>query len=236
MTFNEAEGNMYPWCDCTHTHHRGRCPHECQYCFVQHMRCARFYQGPLVLKESELKVNYYKYGRGKVIFVEHMTDLFAEGVPDKNISRVLAHCGEYPENTYVFQTKNPGRMLEWGGFVFPPRCFVGTTVETDRASLINEYSKAPHPYVRAHGLKMVKRAGIAAKTFLTVEPILDFDKRLLETILYAEPDWVNIGADSKRCGLIEPSWEKVAGLIDGLNAAGIRIEEKTNLDRLRSPS
>ena len=111
MVMNETNGNMYPWCDFTHTHGRGGCPHGCTYCFTQHMRCKRFYTGPLWLKESELKENYYKKGKNKVIFIEHMTDLFAEGVPDGHIEKILAHCRAYPENKYVFQTKNPKRMV-----------------------------------------------------------------------------------------------------------------------------
>lgn len=46
------------------------------------------------------------------------------------------------------------------------------------------------------------------------------------------PSFVNIGADSKGHGLIEPSAEKVLALIDGITKTGIEIRQKTNLERI----
>ena len=231
MVLNKASGNMYDWVDCTHTHIRGRCPHECAYCFVQHMRCARFYQGPLILKESELKVNYYMLGKGKTIFVEHMTDLFAEGVPEDNIERVLAHCREYHENTYVFQTKNPARPVKFYMNRKMPEGFIlGATIETDDEKLTNRFSKAPEPADRARYLGMVKNH----TTFLTIEPIMKFNlHELSELVKLANPYWVNIGADSKNQHLPEPTWNEVMALIDELKANGIEVREKSNLERLK---
>jgi protein gp37 len=232
MTFNEVSGNMYPWVDCTHTHHRGGCLHGCSYCFTQHMRCKRFYTGPLTLKESELKRNYYKYGKNKTIFVEHMTDLFAEGVPAENIEKILAHCKEYPENTYVYQTKNPKRMIEnyytegkmQGDFM------MGTTIETNSGSLTAEYSNTPTPHERAVYIGMVRNH----QTFVTIEPIMRFNlHELTELVRLANPSWVNIGADSKNQHLPEPSWNEVMDLIKHLESMGVKVKEKANLDRLR---
>ncbi len=65
------------------------------------------YRGEIRLVESEFDTNY---GSGKTIFVENCNDLFAVGVPSEFVERVLGHCRAWPENTYVFQTKNPGRV------------------------------------------------------------------------------------------------------------------------------
>jgi hypothetical protein len=72
-----------------------------------------------------------------------------------------------------------------------------------------------------------------AATFMTIEPVLDFDvDGMLELIDIARPAFLNIGADSKRCGLAEPSADKVLALIEGIRTLGIEIRQKTNLERL----
>ena len=49
----------------------------------------------------------------------------------------------------------------------------------------------------------------------------------------AAPNFVNIGADSKGHGLVEPSMQKVNDLITRLQHGGIEIRQKKNLDRLK---
>jgi DNA repair photolyase len=109
MPMSKQKGQMYDWVTHMHSHLRGQCPHECDYCYTQHMRCARFYQGELKLNEKELKQNY---GDGNIVFIEHMNDLFAEDVPEDFVRKILEHCGRYPRNQYVFQTKNPYRPFD----------------------------------------------------------------------------------------------------------------------------
>ena len=68
--------------------------------------------------------------------------------------------------------------------------------------------------------------------FVTIEPILDFDLPDMVAILkHCEPKQVNIGADSGRNNLPEPSKEKVLALINELQKFTI-IDRKTNLSRL----
>ena len=50
-------------------------------------------------------------------------------------------------------------------------------------------------------------------------------------IWFANPDFVNIGADSKNNGLPEPSKEKVLELIDRLNEF-TEVRNKKNLKRI----
>ena len=229
MGLNKCKGNMYDWITHTHTHLAGKCPHGCVYCSIQDLQ-RRFdslsYSGPLRLKEKEFDV---QYGSGKVIFVENCNDLFADGVPVEWIDRILEHCDAWPKNEYIFQTKNP-RRIEAGVWCFPPRCLIGTTVETN---LDNDLGGAPRRSGRLAAL-----AGLdprfACKRFVTIEPIMDFDlDEFARMIISAKPDFVNIGADSKGHGLPEPSFEKVMQLVDALKAAGIEVREKRNLDRLR---
>lgn len=220
----KAGSNMYQgWVTHTHSHLGGECSHKCSYCYVDSFRArAPKYQGTLRLIEKELLV---PYGKGKTIFVEHCNDLFAEEVPTKWIQEIIDHCHRFPDNMYVFQTKNPGRYRH---HCFPEKYILGVTIETNRT--IPNIGLAPQPTTR-----MADMAEQLMKTkFITIEPILDFDVDYFANwILLIYPDFVNIGADSKGHNLPEPSMEKVQALINKLTSYGIEIREKHNLERLR---
>jgi len=220
----KQDSNMYQgWITHTHSHLAGECPHNCRYCYVKKMGGDR-YKGELRLVEEELNINY---GKGKKIFIEHMNDLFAKSVPDDFIYKILEHCREYPLNIYIFQTKNPYNALQFIKY-FPNKTLFGTTIETNRCPI--GISKAPHPFYRWYGISHFKEHGM--KLFITVEPIMDFDVWFADLLIKAEPDFINIGADSKCCGLPEPSREKIIALIKELKEAGIKVNCKSNLRRL----
>jgi protein gp37 len=127
---------MYPWISHMITHLDGECPHKCSYCYVDNPRFGRpeRFKGPIKLNEDALAE---PLGVGRVIFVEHMTDLFAYEVPIVLIERILEHCAMFPCNQYVFQTKNVGKLLRcWQNTVSPiiqdKHTLVGTTIETNR--------------------------------------------------------------------------------------------------------
>jgi len=227
MPLKKSTGNMYDWVTHMHTHLGGECSHKCSYCYVQKNRFGvpERYKGEPRLIEEELNVNY---GKGKTIFIEHMNDLFANTIQNSWIVKILRHCLEYPENNYVFQSKDPGRCFLGCSSFLPEGSLFGTTIETNRD--MSNISTAPHPNLRYQGIKYLKKDGI--KTFITIEPIMDFDDELAEWIIDAKPNFVNIGADSKRSALNEPSAEKVQRLIKRLQDANITIRKKTNLGRL----
>ena len=219
MPLNKSNGEMYDWVSHTHSHLGGKCPHECCYCAIQDM-AQRFpgmkkkYSGELRLVEKEFDV---KYGSGNTIFVENCNDLFCDACPDSFISRVLDHCDQWPENTYVFQTKNPARYFKFFGrfWTFGERIILGTTIETNR----------PNPDMTV----------VPFRTFLTLEPILDFDVTVLASyIVGCKPEFVNLGADSKGHGLDEPIVEKIYDLVDELKKYGIELRVKRNLDKLKA--
>jgi protein gp37 len=166
-----------------------------------------------------------RFGQGKTIFLEHMSDLFAERVPTEFIERILAHCATWPGNTYVFQTKNPGRFAEFLSRI-PGNSILGTTIETNR--VIAGVSTAPTPEERCLAMKVLNY-----RRFITVEPILDFDPPVLAAwIAEINPEFLNIGADSKMGNLPEPSKATILEFLERLKAAGIRVRKKTNLERL----
>lgn len=226
MPLQKSKGHMYPWVSHTHSHLGGECPHKCVYCYVDHFPFGRpqKYQGELRLIEKEFSVNY---GSGKTIFVENCNDLFAEEVPQEFIERILAHCRKYPDNTYIFQTKNPARYIT-AHIPFPTKSLLGCTLETNRTDCMC-VSNAPAPVSRIWAMEAITRP-----KFITIEPILDFDViELITAILSIKPNFVNIGSDSKGHGLREPSIDKVNELISLLRNIGIEVREKHNLQRLK---
>jgi protein gp37 len=178
--------------------------------------------GPIRLVEKELSVNY---GTGRRIFAEHCNDLFAAAIPDEFIRRILAHCCRYPENMYLYHSKNPARYADYLD-VMPPDHVLGTTAETNRSTA--GISLAPAPLDR-----LAAMSGLAGRKLVTVEPLLEFDLNpFVAAILQSKPDHVILGADSKFRGLREPTRRDVVALLDALRAAGLDVWEKPNLQRL----
>ena len=225
MALKKSKGNMYSWVSHTHSHLGGICPHKCIYCYVDNPRFGRpvKYQGELRLIEDEFKV---KYGSGRVIFIENCNDLFADAVPQKFITRILNHCKEYPDNTYVFQTKNPDNYLQWLSQM-PKSYILGCTIETNRD--IPNISKAPKPVDRARAMTC-----LPGRKFITVEPCLAFDVDILaDWIRRINPEFLNLGADSKSRNLPEPTVADIMALVAKLKEYGIELREKHNLARLK---
>jgi DNA repair photolyase len=237
MPLKKASGNMYEWITNMHSHLGGECPHKCSYCYVDSPRSGRpaRYQGELRLIEDEFKVRYgnknTEFPNGKTIFIEHMNDLLAKDVPSSFIKRIIEHCLEWPDNTYVFQTKNPSRYFDVGLLQnFPQeKIILGTTIETNRNYPVI-FNQAPPPYERA-----IAMAGLGTRKFVTIEPVLDFDVDILANwIRIISPEFLNLGADSKNHNLPEPTVEKIMALVDKLKTYGIELREKHNLQRLKA--
>jgi len=226
MPLNKSKGNMYPWVTHTHTHLGGQCSHNCSYCYVQATR-RRFggdrYAGPLRFIEDELAI---PYGNGRIIFVEHCNDFLAADVPDDWIRAVLKHCNEFPQNQYVFQTKNPARYHDFLA-AFPPDRLLGSTIETTDADVAKQVSTAPLPAARYEAMATL----VDERRFITIEPILRGDmRRLARWVADIAPDFVNVGADSKGSALDEPTAGAVCCLLEYL--AHVQIRQKQNLQRI----
>ena len=230
MPLKKSSGNMYPWVTHTHNHLGGECPHRCSYCYVDNPRFGRpeRYTGPVRVIPDEFKV---RYGSGRTIFVENMSDLFAVGVEDSVIAAVLAHCHEWPDNTYVFQTKNPARLLAWHDKL-PARSIVGTTIESD-IHYPEIMRAAPPPMERICAMIWLKERAPCVQRFVTVEPMLHCHPLSLASLIHTiRPAFVNIGIDSKGHGLPEPSAVEIRELIASLAVLGVEVREKHNLERL----
>ncbi len=206
---------MYSWVTHTYNPIKGKCPHDCSYCYMK-----RFPVGELRLVEKELGTDL---GKGNIIFVGSSTDMFAKEVPVEWINRVLLHCNAF-DNTYLFQTKNPARFLE--SFAFPKKTIFGTTIES---SYTHPISDAPDA-----GSRFLAMKNIQGRKMVSIEPILDFPRPYIfvSWLKQIAPEFVSIGADSKGHDLPEPSWEKTQLFIEELKKF-TEVKVKPNLKRLQ---
>ena len=214
---------MYQFCNATWNPIRGRCGHQCSYCFYQSNPRFKDQIKELRLDEKALKDNL---GEDNFIFVGSSSDFFARDVPDEWIKKVLEKCRKYEGNTYLFQTKAPNRFWKFGG-EYPRNTIFGTTLETNRDTY-PDISLSPPPISRVSNMNnwFIKRK------MITIEPIIQFDlEPFIEMIKKVNPEWVNIGADSKGHKLPEPSSEKINALIKELEKFTI-VKIKSNLKRV----
>ena len=219
MALNRSHGNMYPWVTHTWNPIKG-CRHRCRYCYLKSLETQYGYDlsSPRFV-ETDLKKNL---GKGKVIFVGSASDMWGKWVSSESIGRVLDHCREF-DNSYVFQSKNPARFLEFLGR-FPKNALLGTTIETDR--YLKKITGAPDIPNRVQAMKRIE-----GRKFVSIEPILRFDlERLMRMILEIRPSFVSVGADSKSHGLPEPEGKEVRELINRLNRF-TEVKVKKNLNR-----
>ena len=186
---------------------KGRCPHDCEYCFMDALDHRFNNWGELRLDEKEFCVNL---GKDNFIFVGSSTDMWAANVPSEWIVRVLGRCDEF-ENRYLFQSKDPSRFLEFIDHPVMRKSVLSTTIETNRwYSVMNN---APHPHDRANAMAAVAARGVP--TMVTVEPAMTFDHdELVAMIRACCPTQVNIGRNTnKQVQLPEPTRDEVQALI-----------------------
>lgn len=129
-----------------------------------------------------------RWKRPKMIFVNSMSDLFHESIPDDYILEVFRRMHKAPQHTYQVLTKRPERMLELSGRL--PRAnniWLGTSVENaDYKSRIGKLRKV-QTFVR----------------FLSLEPLLGD----LGTLRLGGIHWVIVGGESgPRARPIEGEW------------------------------
>lgn len=111
-------------------------------------------------------------------FVNSMSDLFHEGVPDRFVEQVLDVCRQTPQHTYQVLTKRAERLPEFfASRTCPPNVWLGVSVEDRKYGV---------PRI-AH-LRRVK----AHVRFLSVEPLLEDVGRLDLRGIH----WVIVGGES----------------------------------------
>jgi len=149
----------------------GECSHKCTYCSTYKLSkrypvIAKKYSGPLHLDDSCMKDVFTS---DQFIFVAAQNDLFSYEVSGCVILDVLNHCRKY-DAKYLFQTKNPGRILDYLGQI-PKNSVICTTIETNRW-YPEIMGNCPRPIQRSGAMDRISKY---FKTYVTIEPIMDFD-------------------------------------------------------------
>jgi DNA repair photolyase len=212
---------MYEWITHTWNTVKGECPHGCTYCYMK-----RFgKQKPMRFDENELSTDL---GSGNFIFVGSSCDLFAADVPELWIRKTLKHCEQF-DNRYLFQSKNPWRILDYiDATVITDKSVVCTTMETNRyyPEIMGASPVISDRVFAMHNISKV------VKTYITIEPIMAFDlEKFVIELRECNPTQVNIGADSGNNNLPEPTYSEVMALIEELNKFTV-VANKKNLNRL----
>lgn len=220
MVLNKQKGNMYGFVTHTWNPIKGKCIHDCSYCYIK-----RFPLPEIHLDQKELKTDL---GKKNTIFVGSSTDMWADNILISWIEDILMNIEKYPENIYLFQTKNPRRYIPYISKLYENKNIIwGITLETNRD---NKFTGGQKPLDRVNSMGMLQ----GVRKFVTLEPVMDFDmEELVSMIKRIEPDFVNIGADSKKHNLPEPSCLKVEALINELSKF-TQVNQKDNLKRLFS--
>lgn len=214
---NESKGNMYQFVTHTWNAIKGKCPHDCSYCYMK-----RFPQTELRFDDKELKTDL---GSGNFIFVGSSCDMWADTIPLRWILDTVNHCIWYEAgNRFLFQSKNPDRFHNWD---FPDMTILGTTIETNRY-----YKKfmgnAPEPHYRKIALQEYE-----IPKMVSIEPIMDFNlEKMVGWMQNLMPMFVSIGANTNtKVTLPEPSPEKLRDFIEELSGI-TKVVQKKNLKRL----
>lgn len=218
---NIAKGNMYSFVTHTWNAIKGKCEHECPYCYM-----LEFKLNTLRLDRSEFKTDL---DEGDFIFIGSSTDMWAKGVPREWIIEVLEHISKF-KCRILFQSKYPERFKEFKDCLpNKDHLVLGTTLETNR--FYPDYmGKTMSPKERAVVMTELSKE---YTTMLTVEPIMQFDlNTFVDMIIDCNPAWVNVGFDSKDHTLPEPSRVITMGLIGKLRSGGLVINIKKNSERV----
>jgi DNA repair photolyase len=215
---------MYPFVTHTWNPIRGRCPHECFYCYMKSI-WDRFGPDTISFQQKDLTI---KLGTKRKIFIGSSIDMWATDIPETWIFIVLAICQNHPGNEYLFQTKNPQRFHRFRNMM-PSKSLLGVTLESNREYKL--ISKAPQIMDRVYWMNRLSKDSSFSR-MISIEPVLDFDvDTFVWLIKRINPSFISIGADSKNHHLPEPPLGKVGDLISELKIF-TEVKIKSNLKRL----
>jgi protein gp37 len=169
----------------------------CKHCYAERMAkrltamgSDRYRNGFRVTLHPDLLDVPHKWRQPRVVFVNSMSDLFHEDIPDAFIQRVFATMRDCPQHTFQVLTKRAERLaalaprLPW-----PHNVWMGVSVEDARVvNRIGYLQQAP-----------------AAVRFLSLEPLIG----PLEGLRLEGIDWAIVGGESgPRARPMKPEWVK----------------------------
>lgn len=227
---NKSKGRMFRSVGWTYTCFYG-CTHGCPYCWAY-----KFAEDKDGFREP--KILYSLLGKipelpddGSWIFLGSQSDLFCDGFYDAEIRSVFTAISAYEGSCrFLLQSKNPVRMIDFTGelLALKDKVVLGTTIETNRETP----GYAPRTELRYAGLMYFTALGF--DTFLSLEPLADFDHRVLadwlinlDTLLAVE-----VGLENYTSVLPKPPEGKIINLIKLLENYGLEYKLKDNLKHL----
>ncbi len=203
-----------------------KCPYNCLYCWARRLiDRAHFTKYQTSTATLDTPLLNKPYVAGQFIFVEDLSDLCNPLVPDDMLQKVITFLPKkHPDTRFLFSTKNPRRYFK---FSWPPNAMLGATIESNRN--YPQYSNAPRQIERLFAMYDAYEAWSGGlKTFISVEPILDFDLDVFAYWLERIRPWgVAVGYDNYGNKLVEPRLAKTEELIKALEKAGIHVFKKT---------
>lgn len=137
-------------------------------------------------------------------FVDSMSDLFHESVPDSFLDRVFAVIKATPQHTYQILTKRAERLPEYfAQQTCPQNVWLGVSVEDKKYGVPRvEYLRKVDAHIR----------------FLSVEPLLEDVGR----ITLRDIQWVIVGGESgPRARACDVRW--IATVVDHCRDAGVPV-------------
>ena len=199
----------------------GACPHKCIYCWSRRLQkrynLIKYHGKPRLIKKELNR----KFKPGGFVFVQDMTDLFAEKVSTRLIREILSRIREFSKTKFLLLTKNPGRYKDLI-LSIPENCVLGATIETngwesEKGNFYPSVSKAPHPLERIEALRKLRDWDVPHQIMVSIEPILDFDLGVfMGYLMDVSPDFVVVGYDNYSNRLPEPPLKKTLRLIERL--------------------
>ncbi len=221
---NISKGNMYKFVTHTWNPIKGKCWHNCNYC----------YMSKLLPNAKEPRLDWEEFnenlGERNKIFIGSSTDIFAKDIPSEWITKVMDYCyqanSKGQNNIFLLQSKNPKRFLEFIEHPIIKRCIFCTTLETNRY-YPEIMRNAPKIEERVEAMEEISRLEFPA--LITAEPLMQFDHdEFLSLIKRCKPRWVNIGRNTARdVKLPEPKREEVKKLIADLEMF-TKVHQKSN--------
>lgn len=186
------------------------CEHQCPYCYARKM--ANRLKGRYGYPESEpfrptlheKKLKESPPNKPSKIFVCSMGDLFGEFIPKDWITTILKIVKDFPEHTYIFLTKNPGR---YSSFDFPKNAWLGYSTT---GPLYHEWDRKHKDNVK----------------FVSIEPMMG---EITNTAYLHDTNWVIIGAETgNRKGKVRLNNQWLYDALGILDIAKIPVFIKNN--------
>jgi protein gp37 len=140
-------------------------------------RGRRRFNGVVRCHESTLGIPL-KWKKGRMIFVNSMSDLFHKGVPPAFIGQVFDVIRRCPQHVFQVLTKRPERVAELDADLdWPDNLWMGVSVEDSSV---------------AHRIDLLRDECSAKMKWLSIEPLLG----PIPGLCLLDIDWVVVGGES----------------------------------------